>query len=140
MTEYDKAKSIVDITERVLHAAATLYDVHFPLIDYIDVIAWAKARDAFMKPYLSIYHDACLACIPLTPEESITYTESDPSIGDIMSIDEFTSHCTHGGFIDSDGYGYLVYKGKETDIGVWPSLVLKGLDMSRFNGVSWYNK
>lgn len=54
--------------------------------------------------------------------ENIKYEQDILDYGDVMTVDEFKDCCDCGGFIDYDGFGYLVKDGKMNDeIEICPS-------------------
>ena len=63
-----------------------------------------------------------------------------PDFGNVMSLDDFIAHVECGGFIDSDGFGYYVKDGKESDIEIYPSDVLHKMLRADFDTIIWFNK
>ena len=59
---------------------------------------------------------------------------------DIMTIEEFISCCSSGGFIDYDGSGNYATESQESNITVHPSDIEEGVYRSDFTHVVWYNK
>lgn len=69
-----------------------------------------------------------------------TYSECDPTIGDVMSIEHFLSNVECGGFIDYDGFGNYMKDGKESDIEIRPSDVKNDCVRKDFDTIIWYNR
>lgn len=98
--------------------------------------AWSVFRD-YMRPFNNAVVEAYSAMIPLIDDYK---TEPFDSIGDYFTMEEFKGNCECGGFIDYDGSGVLCIGDKQTDITIFPSAIMKGADVSKFDGVMWYNK
>lgn len=104
------------------------FDAEFP--------TWNVFRD-YMKPYRNAVTEAYIAMIPLIDDYKL---EPFDNIGDHFSMEEFKMNCECGGFIDYDGSGVLCIGDKQTNIDIYPSAIMKGADVSKFDGVMWYNK
>jgi hypothetical protein len=63
-----------------------------------------------------------------------------PTYGTVMSLKEFKSDCRSGGFIDYDGFGHYVKDGKESNITIYPSDVIKNKVRKDFDTIVWYNR
>lgn len=91
----------------------------------------------YMKPYATEAKKYRVMMISIQP-----YTLSPlDDIGDYMTLEQFRENCEYGEFIDYDGFGYLCIGEQQTNIEIYPSDVIKAnADVSKFDGVMWYNK
>jgi len=91
----------------------------------------------YLEPYAIEAKKYRVMMIPIKP-----YTLSPlDSIGDYMTLEQFKGNCECGGFIDYDGFGYLCIGEQQTNIEIYPSDIMKAnADVSKFNGVMWYNR
>lgn len=96
-----------------------------------------KAYKEFMKPYTDIALSIICQMVPLNNEYRLKPLDD---IGDYLKIDEFKENCYCGGFIDYDGFGVLCIGDQQTNIEIYPSMIMHGVDLSKFDGVMWYNK
>jgi hypothetical protein len=92
---------------------------------------------AYMKPYYAEIKKIKIAQVPLVDDFIL---EPYPEYGDYFTMKQFKVTCECGGFIDYDGYGNLCIGDKMTNIEIWPSIIMGGVDVSKFDGVIWYNK
>ena len=103
-------------------------DKEFPL--------WPVFKE-YMKPYAAEVKKYRVMMIPVQPH---TLSPLD-DIGDYMTLEQFKANCECGGFIDYDGFGYLCIGEQQTNIEIYPSDIMKAnADLSKFDGVMWYNK
>ncbi len=92
----------------------------------------------YMKPYAAEAKKYRLLMIPVQP---FTLSSFDDEDGAYMSLEEFRGACNRGGFIDYDGYGNLCIGRQKTNIDIYPSDVARNNpDLSKFDGVLWYNR
>jgi hypothetical protein len=69
-----------------------------------------------------------------------TFTELS-DYGDVMPLADFKQACEDGMFIDSDGMGFYVRDGKESDIAVRPSdFQKKNAIRPDFDTIIWFNR
>lgn len=124
------------ITIAINYVIDTL-DEMYPIGDSIS--EWLDAREDFLAPYHKIQDEILSQLIPIIPDKDIELSKI-PDYGDVYTVKEFKEMCESGGFTDSDGSASLLLDGKATDVGIRPSLVVFGVDLSRYSGVIWYNK
>lgn len=96
-----------------------------------------KVFNEYMKPHNKAVVGAYAAMIPLIDDYKL---EPYDNIGDYFSMEEFKMNCECGGFIDYDGSGVLCIGDKQTNIAIFPSAIMAGAAVSKFDGVMWYNK
>lgn len=96
-----------------------------------------KEYQAYLKPYHDEIKRIKILQVPLVDDYTL---EPYPKYGDYFTMEEFKGNCECGGFIDYDGYGNLCIGDMMTDIEIWPSIIMGGADVSRFDGIVWYNK
>lgn len=128
---HDRAKEQLD-----LHQETWDRDNERSMVSIMD--KW-QARCKHLEPDYEALAVARRAMIPLTPESEMDF-EPLPDYGDRFTMDEFKDAVDCGGFIDSDGCGNFTYSGKMTSVPAYPSDVKAGMDLSRFDGVVWFNK
>ncbi len=69
------------------------------------------------------------------------FTPIKETYGNLITIEQFLDNVDCGGFIDYDGFGYLSYENKESDIKICPSNCYLVLDLyANFTHINWYNK
>ena len=75
------------------------------------------------------------------------YTLSEPLkgkggrlVGDLMTLKDFITICSMGGFIDDDGHGRYATATQESDLVIYPSDITSGKYRKDFTHVIWYNK
>lgn len=90
-----------------------------------------------MKPYHVEVTKAYAAMIPLIDDYKL---KPHDDIGDYFPMEEFKMNCECGGFVDYDGSGVLCIGDQQTNIAIFPSAITSGADVSKFDGVMWYNK
>jgi len=89
-----------------------------------------------LKPYSDKVSEYRIMLISM---QKFTLSNFD-NYGDYMTINEFIESCNYGAFIDYDGYGLLCIGNQKTNINIYPSDIKHNPDLSRFDGVMWYNK
>lgn len=130
---YAEAKKNFDDSKAKYDAAVKQYDeLHKNDNDY-DFNGFRK----YMLPYTQECRKNRAIMIPLIDNYKL---EDRDNIGDYMPMKSFIESCECGGFIDYDGFGYLCIGDKQTDISIIPSVLMEGADVSKFDGVMWYNK
>lgn len=84
----------------------------------------------------------------MTRQEATSLKEKNPHILDfwsvndlmrmVMTVEEYKQCVSSGGFIDYDGFGYLIYGDRVTREETWPSIVDQ--IPSDVTHIIWYNK
>lgn len=102
-----------------------------------------EIRDFHNKPDIrrlwEEIHSIEIEIINKIPEDLFVYSKKID--GDVMSVEDFIDNVDCGGLIDYDGWGYLMFNDKETQLQIIPSQIRRGgLDLRRYSGVSWYNR
>ena len=98
-----------------------------------------EERWNLLRPYTEKIQKAHCKMIETIPDEEMKFSNIDEE-DDIYSIEEFINSVKSGSFRDNDGTGYLIKNGKQTDIYINPSDFETTIDVSRYEGVVWYNK
>lgn len=112
--------------------------------EFIKRASLGKTEDCFIDFMLNTqkereeYTYLCIEYLKVAPYELSNFHED---YGDYFGIWEFIGMCNQGGFIDNDGFGNLCVGDKKTNLVILPSYVFHdNFDVSRFDGVIWYNK
>ena len=97
---------------------------------------WNKLEIPYFCPLLSEERNENTDIDPLY---KILKADSDlPNYGDLMDLQDWIKCCDKGYFIDSDGFGNLVYKDKVNETYIYPSDIFS-ID-SRYTHIIWFNK
>jgi len=131
---YEQAKAILEEAREARDKAEKEFDrIHKDDKEFPDYSVFRK----YMKPFYQAVIKAYSDMIPLIDDYRLTPFDD---IGDYITMKSFKATCEFGGFIDYDGSGYLCIGDKQTNIDIYPSAIMAGADVSKFDGVMWYNK
>lgn len=74
------------------------------------------------------------------PKKVMLTLEPLTDIGDLFTIEKFKASVRSGVFVQSNGFGYYVWRDKLTNIPVSIESFKKDEELTMFTHVMWYNK
>jgi hypothetical protein len=92
------------------------------------------------KAVIKPYHDK-IATLSREQRMIMPYELQEPyHFGDVMTLKKFIACVKVGGFLNSDGDGFYMKEGKQTNIPIHPSDIAHKSIREGFTHIIWFNK